>query len=54
MCYPSGFLYAYRFIMFQMGLIFKVSDDTEKMQLGDKITFRSLDFTPNQLRNLRL
>ena len=41
-----------RFIVFQMGLIFRF-DDIEKVQPRDEITFSSLDFNADQLGNLR-
>jgi hypothetical protein len=34
--------------------IFNLSDDTEKMQPGEKISFGKLDFITDQLGNLRL
>ena len=37
-----------------MGTTFKCSNDTEKMQLGEKISFSNLDFIPDQLKNLCL
>lgn len=51
---PGRWPSTYRFIMFQMGLMFKIGDDSEKMQPGDKVTFGSLNVISNQLRISRL
>lgn len=40
--------------MFLMGLIFRIDNDAEKMQLGDQLTIDSLDFIADQLENLHL
>ena len=40
--------------MFQMGPVFRIDKDAEKMQLGDQLTMVSLDFIADQLGNLHL
>jgi hypothetical protein len=41
-------------IVFQMGIIINIDDTTERMQLGKKITFGSLDFITDQFGDLHL
>jgi hypothetical protein len=37
-----------------MGIIINIDDVTERMQLGEKITFGSLDFITNQFGDLHM